>query len=110
MPPRTLVVGAGAIGGYVAARLTAAGWPVWVVARGATREALRDRPMRVTDGGVEGEVRLRIVGDPAEAGVVDLALMCVKSFDTEAAARALRPALLKGRWCCRSRTAWGTRR
>jgi 2-dehydropantoate 2-reductase len=95
-PPRTLVVGPGAIGGYVAARLTDAGWPVSVVARGATLEALRDRPLRVTDGGVEGEVRLRVVADPAEAGEVDLALVCVKSFDTEGAARAVRPALARG--------------
>jgi 2-dehydropantoate 2-reductase len=95
-PPRTLVVGPGAIGGYVAARLTEAGWPVAVVARGATLEALRAGPVRVTDDGADARVRLRAVADPAEAGPADLALVCVKSFDTEGAARALCPALATG--------------
>jgi len=90
------VVGPGAIGGFVAARLAEAGWPVAAVAHGDTLRALRSGPLRLTDGDDEREVRLRVVGDPAEAGPADLALMCVKSFGTEAAARALAPALADG--------------
>lgn len=90
------MVGPGAIGGFVAARLTLAGWPVAVVARGATRDALQAGPLRLTDGGVDEEVRLAVVGEPGEAGPVELAVVCVKSYDTEAAARALAPALAPG--------------
>lgn len=89
-------MGPGAIGGFVAARLALAGRPVAVVARGATLGALRDGPLRLTDDGVEHEVPLRAVAEPAEAGPVALALVCVKSFDTAAAARALAPALAPG--------------
>ncbi len=96
MAPRTLVAGPGAIGGFVAARLTMAGWPVAVLARGATLAALRERPLRLTDGGEERQVRLAVVEAPEEAGPVELAVVCVKSFDTEAVARALAPALAPG--------------
>ncbi len=41
-------------------------------------------------------MRVRAVGDPAGAGPADRALGCVKSFGTEAAARALAPALAPG--------------
>jgi 2-dehydropantoate 2-reductase len=90
------VVGAGAIGAFVAARLTEAGWPVAVVARGAALEALRAGPLRLVDDGAEREVRLRAVAGAADAGPVGLALVCTKSFDTEAAGRALAPALAPG--------------
>lgn len=89
-------MGPGAVGGFVAARLTGAGWPVTAVAHGETLRALRAGPLRLTDGDEEREVPVRAVGDPAEAGPADLALVCVKSFGTEAAARALAPALADG--------------
>ncbi len=90
------MVGPGAIGGFVAARLAVAGWPVRVLARGETLRILRERPLRVADDGAERPVRLRMVEDAAEAAPVELALVCAKSFDTAAAARALRPALAPG--------------
>jgi len=90
------VVGPGAIGGFVAARLAREGWPVSVLARGAALAALRAGPMRLTDDGVEHAVALRAVADPREAGPVELALVCVKSFDTRAAGAALAPALAPG--------------
>jgi 2-dehydropantoate 2-reductase len=95
-PPRTAVIGAGAIGGFVAARLAMAGWDPAVVARGAALDALRAGPLRLVDDGVESDVHLWAVADAAEAGPVDLAIVCVKSFDTEGAARALAPALAPG--------------
>ncbi len=67
-----------------------------MLARGATLEALRAGPMRLTDDGRERAVPLRAVADVRKAGEVDLALVCVKSFDTAAAARGLRGALAPG--------------
>jgi len=90
------VVGPGAIGGFVAARLTESGWPVRVVARQKTLAALRSSPMRVVDDGMEREVRLAVMDGPPEPGSVDLALVCVKSFDTEDAGRMMAPALASG--------------
>ena len=89
-------MGPGAIGGFVAARLTEAGWPVTAVAHGETLRALRAGPLRLTDDDDERRVPVRAVGDPVEAGPADLALVCVKSFGTEAAARVLAPALADG--------------
>lgn len=89
-------MGPGAIGGFVAARLVIAGWPVRVLARGETLRVLRERPLRVSDDGAERPVGLRMVADPREAAPVELAIVCSKSFDTAEAARALRPALAPG--------------
>ena len=66
------------------------------VARGPTLSALRDGPLRLTDDGVEREVALQVVADPSDWAPVELALVCTKSFDTEAAAAALAPALAPG--------------
>lgn len=93
---RVLVVGPGAIGGFVAARLVLAGENPVVVARGAALTSLRAGPLHLVDDGVETEVRLRVVARPDEAGPFDAAIVCVKSFDTESVARALQPALSPG--------------
>ncbi len=90
------MVGAGAIGGFVAARLAEAGRPVAALARGATLAALRGGPLRLTDGGAEREVAVPAVEDAADWAPVELALICVKSFDTAVAAAGLAPALAPG--------------
>ena len=50
---RIAIVGAGAIGGYLGARLAAAGADVTFIARGANLEAIRSRGMKLIleDGG-----------------------------------------------------------
>lgn len=90
------MVGPGAIGGFVASRLTEARWPVVVLARGTTLSRLMAGPMRLVDDGVEREVRLPVLADPPQEASADLAIVCVKSFDTEAAGRAIAPALAPG--------------
>ena len=89
-------MGPGAIGATVAAGLTEAGWDAAVLARGASLDALRAGPLRLTDDGREREVALRAVADPAERAPVELVLVCVKSFDTATAAAAIAPALAPG--------------
>jgi 2-dehydropantoate 2-reductase len=87
-----VVMGAGAVGGYFGARLARAGTRVTFVARGPHLEALRRDGLRVRST-VEGDhtVRAPAVGTPGEAGPADAVLFCVKAYDTEAAAAALRP-------------------
>lgn len=80
----------------MAAALTEAGWPVTVLARGPTLEALRSGPLRVTDDGRERDVPLRTVGRAEDGGPAELVLVCVKSGDTAAAGAAVAPALAPG--------------
>lgn len=91
---RTLVMGTGAVGAYFGGKLVEAGEAVVFVARGANLAALRDRGLCID--GVDGSLRLPTVdavGDPVEAERCDLVLVCVKSYDTVAAAAALRPVV-----------------
>ena len=94
---RTLVVGVGAVGGYFGGRLALAGEAVAFVARGATLAALRDGGLRIVDrAGTSHLERVHVVSDPADVGPRDLVLVCVKSYDTEAVAAALRPVVRPG--------------
>jgi 2-dehydropantoate 2-reductase len=91
---RIAVIGAGGIGGYFGAKLARAGESVVVLARGAHLDAIRRQGLRVRSS-VEGEFTVKVDAVDSLAGQppVDMALFCVKSFDTRDAAEALRPAL-----------------
>jgi 2-dehydropantoate 2-reductase len=87
-------MGSGGVGGYFGARLARAGENVTFVARGAHLEAIRAHGLRIKSK-VDGDfvVRSPATDDPATAGEADLVLFCVKSYDTELAAKAIRPAV-----------------
>ncbi len=90
---RIAVMGAGGMGGWLGAKLAAAGGDVSFVARGAHLEAIRANGLNVS--GVES-IRLGDVAatdKPDEIGPVDVVLFCVKLYDTESAAKALAPLL-----------------
>ena len=89
---RVAVVGAGAVGGYYAARLAAAGHDVAVVARGAHLAAIRERGLTVRAAGGESVAHLRAEDDPGAIGPCDLVLFAVKTYDN-ATALPLLPAL-----------------
>ena len=86
------VVGVGGTGGAFGGLLARAGRDVTFIARGATLAALRERGLTLRSAQL-GEVALpvRATDDPGAVGPVDLILFCVKSYDTEAAAAAMRP-------------------
>ncbi|MCP5150678.1 MAG: 2-dehydropantoate 2-reductase [Chromatiales bacterium] len=88
---RIAVMGAGGVGGYLGARLAAAGNDVHLIARGAHLAALRASGLRLR--GVEPLDLPDIVAtdDPATVGPVDLVLFCVKLYDTDAATAAVAP-------------------
>ncbi len=90
---RVLVFGAGAVGGYFGALLVRGGQAVTFVARGQTLAALRERGLVVRRPDATWEVPVEAVADPRDAPRPDLVLVCVKSYDTEAAAAALRPVV-----------------
>ncbi|HYR47866.1 MAG TPA: 2-dehydropantoate 2-reductase [Candidatus Polarisedimenticolia bacterium] len=57
------IVGAGAIGGFLGARLARAGVDVTLVARGPHLKAMRESGLRVSDGGAEWTVRVDATDD-----------------------------------------------
>jgi len=91
---RIAIVGAGGVGGYFGAKLARAGESVVMLARGAHLDAIRRHGLRVRSA-VDGEFTAKAdaVESFADQAPVDMALFCVKSFDTREAAEALRPVL-----------------
>lgn len=90
-------MGSGGTGGYFGARLARAGEEVTFVARGAHLGAIREHGLRVRsaldgDWTVTAPAVERLEGLPP----ADLVLFCVKAFDTEEAARAVRPVVAPG--------------
>ena len=92
---RTLVMGSGGVGGYYGGLLANAGNDVTFVARGAHLEALRERGLEVRTQGQTIKVQpASATDDPASVEPKpELVLFTVKTFDTESAARALKPAV-----------------
>jgi 2-dehydropantoate 2-reductase len=94
---RVLVVGAGGVGGFFGAKLARAGESVVFLARGEHLAAIRRDGLRVRST-LEGESSVRVEAVDTVAGLptVDMVLFCVKSFDTAAAAAAIRPVIGPG--------------
>ncbi len=91
---RMAIMGAGGVGGYFGARLAAAGEDVVFIARGAHLEALKRDGLTLHSE--NGDCRVdpaEATDDTAEVGAVDAILFCVKTYDTEVAARACLPLL-----------------
>src|SRR5450755_3972266 len=89
---RVAVMGSGGLGGYFGALLARGGTDVTFIARGAHLEAMRRDGLRI-DGGPDPFHlhEVRVTGDPGQIGPVDLVMVCVKLWDTEAALEQLRP-------------------
>jgi 2-dehydropantoate 2-reductase len=91
---RVTVMGSGGTGGYFGGLLARAGEDVTFVARGAHLRALRSGGLAVRSRLVgDFTIPARATDDPAEGAPADLVLFCVKAYDTESAAAALRPAV-----------------
>jgi len=91
---KVAVMGTGAIGGYVGARLAAAGAQVTFIARGAHLAAIRAAGIRVLSP--LGDVTVApasATDDPRTVGAVDVVLLGTKLYDVEAAAQGLVPML-----------------
>jgi 2-dehydropantoate 2-reductase len=93
---RICVVGAGAIGGFIAAGLATAGTDTSVLARGATLAAIRAAGLRVesADGTVTAKVTAS--ADAAELGPQDAIVLAVKAQSAPAAAASIGPLLGTG--------------
>jgi 2-dehydropantoate 2-reductase len=91
---RICVVGAGAIGGFIASGLANAGVETSVLARGATLSALRARGLRVESAdGTTITTKVHTADDAAELGEQDAVVLAVKAQSAPAAAATMGPLL-----------------
>ena len=91
---RIAIFGTGGAGGYFGAQLARAGEEVVLIARGDHLRAIRSEGLRVETS--RGEIVIRpslATDDPAEAGIVDVVLVGVKSWQVPEAAHAIRPLI-----------------
>jgi len=95
--PRTCIVGLGAVGGLIGARVARAGYPVSALARGATLEAVRRDGLalleRVDGRETRSLVRIEASDRPQDLGVQDLLIVAVKTTALDALARTLAPMI-----------------
>ncbi len=91
--PRLAVLGAGAVGGFYGGMLARAGAPVTLIGRPAQADAIARDGLVIEWADRRETIRVAASADPAAARDADLVLVCVKSSDTETAARALQPHL-----------------
>lgn len=88
------ILGAGALGCVVGAALTGTDHETWLINRSAGQvRAMRHDGLRVDDADGSRRIPVRATTDPADAGVVDLLIVLVKSFDTVAAVRGAAPLI-----------------
>src|ERR1700687_1830174 len=82
------IIGCGAIGGYVGAKLALAGEQVTFIVRGANLEAVRGRGVRLirSDGGEHVASNVMATQDCAVAGAQELVILAVKAHQLEAVA------------------------
>jgi 2-dehydropantoate 2-reductase len=91
---RVCVVGAGAVGGFVGARLAAAGRAqVVAIARAATLAALREHGWRLRQGEAWVKAPAKASDDAAQFGVQDLVIVAVKAPALAAVAPAIAPLI-----------------
>ncbi len=91
---RYAIIGTGGIGGYLAAKLVAAGADVAVLARGAHLAAIRDKGLTLRDTDGEVTVRPAVATDDGEAlGIADVAVFAIKGQDLATAIETARPVI-----------------
>ena len=93
MNQKIAIYGAGAIGGWMGAKLAAVGCNVSVVARGAALDALRAHGLRLREGDSETTCPVQASDDPAALGVQDLVVVSVKAPGMADVARRIGPLI-----------------
>ncbi|HMD82803.1 MAG TPA: ketopantoate reductase family protein [Anaerolineales bacterium] len=91
---KILIMGTGGVGGYYGGLLAQQGNDLTFIARGAHLYAIRHEGLKVKS--VHGDFIVSPASateDPEKAGHVDLILFCVKTYNTDEAAEAIRPVV-----------------
>ncbi len=87
------IMGTGGMGGWLGARLAAAGNDVGFIARGAHLKALQTNGLKVTGADSLFIENVTATEKPETLGTVDVVMFCVKLYHTEAAAESIAPLL-----------------
>ena len=87
---RIVIAGAGAIGGYIGARLARAGADVVLFARGQHLRAMQECGLRVNSPDGDFEVRPTVTGNLAAIGIADVVFLGVKAHSLTDLAPQLR--------------------
>lgn len=90
---RFLIVGAGAVGAYIGAKMARAGYDVTLHARGPHLRAMQQNGVRVVSDDDDFNARPAIVGNLEEAAPVDVIFLCVKAHGLPQLAPLLAPVL-----------------
>ena len=91
---KILIMGTGGVGGYYGGLLAQQGNEVTFIARGAHLYAIRHEGLKVKS--IHGAFTVfpaNATEEPAKVEPVDLILFCVKTYNTDEAAEAIRPAM-----------------
>lgn len=91
---KILVMGTGGVGGYYGGLLAQQGNEVTFISRGAHLYAIRHEGLKVKS--VHGDFTVApadAIEDPSKLDPMDLVLFCVKTYNTDEAAEAIRPAV-----------------
>lgn len=91
---RVCIFGAGAVGGFIGARLALKGEAeVALVARGPHGEAMQAKGLRLTEAGRDHILRPHVTSDPHELGPQDYVILTLKSHALPGIADALKPLI-----------------
>ncbi len=90
---RIAIAGAGAVGGYIGARLAKAGGDVVLFARGPHLRAMQEKGLRVISPDGDFDVKPEVVGDLPAIGRADVVFLGVKAHGLTTLAPQLRPLL-----------------
>ena len=94
--PRIAVLGAGAVGCYFGGMLARAGAPVTLIGRPKHVEAINRNGLFFEGLRFQQTIRVAASTETAAARDAEIVLFCVKTLDTEEAARSLAPHLAPG--------------
>lgn len=90
---RICIVGAGAVGGYLGAKLALSDQPINVLARGATLQALQAEGLRLTEDGNTRTVPVHASDDARALGEQDVVVVAVKAPAMESVAQTIVPLI-----------------
>ncbi len=90
---KVCIYGAGAIGGYLGVQLAQTDAEVSLVARGAHLEAMQQNGLKLLIGDQQRVEKVRATANPAELGVQDVVIICLKAHSITGAIDAMKPLL-----------------
>jgi 2-dehydropantoate 2-reductase len=87
------VFGAGAIGGYMGAKLAQAGADLSLVARGPHLAAMQEKGLTLIEGGEATTVEVKAAEDPADLGPQDYVIVTLKAHSVPPVVEKMQPLL-----------------